>query len=315
MTYEWVDCDCDFIGRRYDRLAAIIPLFDWLFFLPRGLRKQAVGRLRLKHGQCVLEVGCGTGRNFSFLREATGPTGRIYGVDLSAGMLRRARRLTERHHWTNIYLTEGDAANYVAPEPLDGVLFSLSYNTMPHHLTVLHRVWKQLRPGGRLVIMDAKVPPGLGGELLLPISLWVMRQTLLGNPCIRPWEHHAELVDNFEMEEFLFASYYVCCGIKPGDPCTLLVHPHDHCTAGSERQRVHSCPVPNLALRQRTKAGQYRYGRASGCKRSTFSTTKRHVDPLSRGIDIIAILSRLRFQSAARCCLTHAVTCTSIKSA
>jgi len=105
--------------------------------------------------------------------------------------------------------------NYVAPEPLDGVLFSFSYNTMPHHLTVLRRMWRQLRPGGRLVIVDSKLPPGVGGKLLLPVSLWLMRHTLLGNPYIRPWEHHAELVENFAMEEFLFASYYVCRGVKP----------------------------------------------------------------------------------------------------
>jgi len=33
--------------------------------------------------------------------------------------------------------------------PIDGVLFSLSYNTMPHHRMVLRRAWDQLRPGGR----------------------------------------------------------------------------------------------------------------------------------------------------------------------
>jgi ubiquinone/menaquinone biosynthesis C-methylase UbiE len=215
LAYQWVDYDPDFVRQRYDRLADTIALFDWLFFLPPGLRKHAVDCLCLRHADRVLDVGCGTGRNFPFLREAVGPAGRIYGVDLSAGMLRGARKLRDRHHWTNIHLTEGDAANYVAPEPLDGVLFSLSYNTMPHHLTVLRRIWKQLRPGGRLVIMDSKLPPGLAGKLLLPFSLWLMRHTLLGNPYIRPWEHHAELVDNFEMEEFLFASYYVCRGVKP----------------------------------------------------------------------------------------------------
>jgi demethylmenaquinone methyltransferase/2-methoxy-6-polyprenyl-1,4-benzoquinol methylase len=108
--------------------------------------------------QKVQKVGCGTGRNFPYLREAIGPTRRIYGVDLSAGMLRKARKLSDHNHWTNIHLTEGDAANYVAPEPLDGVLFSLSYNTMPHHLTVLRRIWKQLRPGGRLVICTIIYP-------------------------------------------------------------------------------------------------------------------------------------------------------------
>ena len=45
-------------------------------------------------------------------------------------------------------------------------MFGLSYNTMPHHLAVLHHAWNQLRPGGRLVVMDAKLPPGLGGRLI-----------------------------------------------------------------------------------------------------------------------------------------------------
>jgi ubiquinone/menaquinone biosynthesis C-methylase UbiE len=44
--------------------------------------------------QKVQKVGCGTGRNFPYLREAIGPTRRIYGVDLSAGMLRKARKLS-----------------------------------------------------------------------------------------------------------------------------------------------------------------------------------------------------------------------------
>ena len=37
----------------------------------------------------MLEIGCGTGRNFPYLRRQVGPTGMVYGVDLSAGMLRR----------------------------------------------------------------------------------------------------------------------------------------------------------------------------------------------------------------------------------
>jgi demethylmenaquinone methyltransferase/2-methoxy-6-polyprenyl-1,4-benzoquinol methylase len=118
MTYQWVDYDPSFVSQRYDRLADFIALFDWLLFLPPGLRKHAVDRLSLKHGDCVLDVGCGTGRSFPFLREAVGPSGRIYGVDLSAGMLWKARKLRDRHHWTNIQLAEGDAANYVAPEPV-----------------------------------------------------------------------------------------------------------------------------------------------------------------------------------------------------
>ena len=214
MTYQWVDCDPAFIARRYDRFAGLIGLFDLLLFLPQHLRGRAVARLNLKPGERVLEIGCGTGRNFPFLREAVGPTGTVYGVDLSSGMLRRARERCQREGWTNVELTQCDAIEYIPCEPLDGIMFGLCYNTMPHHLAVLRHAWKHLRPGGRIVIMDGKLPYGRGGKLALPFGLWLMKHTLLGNPFIRPWNDLAAIADAFEMEEFLFGSWYVCWGTK-----------------------------------------------------------------------------------------------------
>jgi demethylmenaquinone methyltransferase/2-methoxy-6-polyprenyl-1,4-benzoquinol methylase len=190
-------------------------MFDRLFFVPWNLRKNAARTLGLSRGDCVLDIGCGTGRNFPHLHEVVGPSGRIYGVDISRGMLRKAQQVREDSGWPNITLTECDAAEYVAPEPLDAVLFSLSFNTMPHHRAVLRNVWNQLRPGGRLVIMDAKVPPGLGGRLVLPFSLWLMKHTMLGNPLIHPWEVLAEIAEDVEMSESMFSSYYICSTTKP----------------------------------------------------------------------------------------------------
>jgi SAM-dependent methyltransferase len=212
---EWPIRNHDLIRRRYNRIAVFIPFFEYVLFMPSGLRKRAVDQLNLRRGDRVLEVGCGTGRNFPFLRDAVGPEGRIYGVDLSEGMLRRARKLCQRRQWTNFVSIEADAADYASQELFDGVLFSFSYNVMPHHRSVLRQVWKQLRPGGQLVIMDARLPPGLLGKLIRPFATWLMKQTLLGNPLIRPWQYHAALVDDFHMENFRFSSYYICCGTKP----------------------------------------------------------------------------------------------------
>jgi ubiquinone/menaquinone biosynthesis C-methylase UbiE len=212
--HEWVDFSPHSVAQRYDRLSGLIPLFDWLFFQPPGFRAKAVDRLDLRPGEHVLEIGCGTGRNLPFLSKAVGPHGRVYGVDLSPGMLVRARALCDRDHWRNVELIESDAAHYRAPAPLDGVMFGLSYNTMPHHLLVLREAWAQLRPGGRLVIMDAKLPPGLGGRLVLPFSLWLMKHTMLGNPLIQPWEDLARLAGSIEMEQFMFGSWYICSAIK-----------------------------------------------------------------------------------------------------
>jgi len=214
VTYQWADCERAFIAARYDRIAGLIGFIDWLFFVPPRFRAHAVKRLALRPGQRVLEIGCGTGRNFPYLRAAVGPQGGIYGVDLSQGMLAKARALCGRERWTNIELAQEDAAEYMAPEPLDAVLFGLSYNTMPHHLAVLHDALKQLRPGGRIVIMDGKLPHGLGGKLVLPFCLWLMRHTVLGNPFIEPWNDLAATADEFEMEEFVFGAWYVCRGTK-----------------------------------------------------------------------------------------------------
>jgi demethylmenaquinone methyltransferase/2-methoxy-6-polyprenyl-1,4-benzoquinol methylase len=207
------------VAARYDRIAGLIGFIDWLFFIPPDLRARAVGRLGLAPGDRVLEIGCGTGRNFPYLRQAVGSHGMVYGVDLSAGMLAKARQLCERERWTNIAVEQADAADYLAPEPLDAVLFGFSYNTMPHHRVVLQHALRQLRPGGRVVIVDGKLPPGLGGRLLLPFSLWLMKLTMLGNPLIKPWQNLASVVDGFAMEEFRFGSWYICWGQRSEVRC------------------------------------------------------------------------------------------------
>jgi len=214
MSVEWTDFDIPFIRQRYDRIAGLHGLLEWLLFVPPGIRARAVRHLELKPGARVLEAGCGTGPNLRYLQRAVGPQGHVYGVDFSEGMLDRARHRRERAGWHNVTLVREEAGKYVAPEPLDGVLFSLSFNTMPHHATVLQHVWRQLKPGGRLVIMDAKLPRGQFGRMILPVIVPVMRATVLGNPYIRPWEHLARLSERIEMHDLLF-SYYVCRCTKP----------------------------------------------------------------------------------------------------
>jgi SAM-dependent methyltransferase len=128
-------------------------------------------------------------------------------------MLQRAETRCARRR--NVALYECDAADFVAPEPLDGVLFCLSYNTMPDHRAILRRAWKALRPGGRLVIMDARLPSGPSAKWLLPLSLWLMKYTMLGNPLIQPWRELAALCENFAMRKYLFGSYYICRAVRP----------------------------------------------------------------------------------------------------
>ena len=210
----WVACDAAFVRRRYNRLAKWFGVFEWLFLLPRGIRNEAVSWLELQAGASVLEVGCGTGRNLGVLVEAVGPEGKVYGVDVSDGMLEEASTLCKGAGWSQVTLIRADAPDYTLPEPVDGVIFSLSYAVIPRHREALRQAWAQLRPGGCVVIMDAKLRRGLVGRLLRPFAVWTSRLTVLGNPDIRPWDELRELADEIDYEEWQWGTYYICRGRK-----------------------------------------------------------------------------------------------------
>jgi ubiquinone/menaquinone biosynthesis C-methylase UbiE len=78
-------------------------------FRDRAYRQRAVDALALAQGDTVVELGCGTGRNFEMLARAVGPGGRVIGVDISDAMLSRARRRVVRHGWSNVELVRSDA--------------------------------------------------------------------------------------------------------------------------------------------------------------------------------------------------------------
>lgn len=207
---KWVDYDADFVRRRYNRLAPIYPLFEWLFWLPGGIRAETVKWMELAPGSRLLEVGCGTGRNFPYLMESIGPGGHLYGVDLSDEMLGQARALCSRKGWRNVTLLLSDATAYSLPETVDAVLFSLCYSTMLHHRRVLLHAWGQLRAGGRLVILDCKLPAGMTGRLLRPWMFWISRATVLGNPDVQAWEELREVAGCSELRERLGGTYFLC---------------------------------------------------------------------------------------------------------
>ena len=204
----------EFVRRRYDQLAPWYRVFEWILWLPRGIRRRAVRKLQLRPGDTVLEVGCGTGRNLPYLEATVGRTGHVFGVDLSEKMLSRARTLCERRGWTNVTLVRMDALDYRTPRSLDAVLFSLSYSVMENRKRILNHVWSQLRAGGRVVIVDGKTMPGIIGRLLHPLLVLEMKATVLGDPDHSASEDLGALTNDLHVEEALAGAYFICRGRK-----------------------------------------------------------------------------------------------------
>lgn len=141
----------------------------------RTIRRRAVEAMGVGRGARVLEVACGTGRNFSYVEDAIGPEGTLVGLDYSQEVLDAARGAVARHRWSNIRLVHGDAAELdVGSEPFDGVLCVLGFSAMPGHFAALQRCQAVLRPDGRLSVCDARLFSGRLSKLNLLIrSIYV----------------------------------------------------------------------------------------------------------------------------------------------
>jgi len=141
----------DAASKHYDRFMNLV--FGKLLDVER-LRERVVGLLGNLEGKTVIDIGCGTGRNFALLVNAVGERGRVIGLDCSDGMLAQARQRVRRNGWHNVELVRGDAVELDAVrEPVDAALSVWCYGTVYDLPLALRRATDALHPGGRLAIM------------------------------------------------------------------------------------------------------------------------------------------------------------------
>ena len=178
-------------------------------------RKMLVQSLQLQPGAVVVDLCCGTGANLFYLSRAVGPAGKVLAVDLSAGMLERARQKIAAESLQNVELICGDVEEYQFPGRLQAVVSTFGLEMVPAYGAVVQRIAAALPEGGRLGLLGLQYPenwPGwcvdLGMRLNRPFG--VSREYR----DFKPWQE-AEL--QFDIEVFrnlLFGTAYFCLATR-----------------------------------------------------------------------------------------------------
>ncbi len=150
------------VRRKYNRNAMFYDVMDRMVrdAWRRMVVTQAFDR--------VLEVGVGTGKNLPFYDPAKVRS--VTGVDISPGMLVRARR---KECSVPRELLELDAQNLpFKDDAFDTVLATCVFCTVPDPLAALREVRRVCRPGGRILLLEhVRIDRPLVGTLMDVLGL------------------------------------------------------------------------------------------------------------------------------------------------
>ena len=128
---------------------------------------------RIEPGAVVLDLGCGAGTDLLIAAQMTGPRGRAIGVDMTAGMLERARASAVAMGLDNVELQSGlIEALPLEDEGVDIVISNGVIDLVPDKETVFDEIDRVLRPGGRLQLADVVIHHEVSEDARKRIDLW-----------------------------------------------------------------------------------------------------------------------------------------------
>jgi phosphatidylethanolamine/phosphatidyl-N-methylethanolamine N-methyltransferase len=139
----------DQMRKAYDKWA---PIYDLVYDGLTAPARRAAVRAALSNGRRILEVGVGTGLSLrNYPRETE-----IYGVDLSYGMLVRAREKIARRRLRHVRLIAAmDACRLgFADESFDAVVAQFVITLVPEPEVALKEMARVLRPGGEIILTN-----------------------------------------------------------------------------------------------------------------------------------------------------------------
>ncbi|MDE2090345.1 MAG: bifunctional demethylmenaquinone methyltransferase/2-methoxy-6-polyprenyl-1,4-benzoquinol methylase UbiE [Gammaproteobacteria bacterium] len=169
------------VADRYDLMNDLMSLG-----IHRLWKRFMLSQTGLKAGQMALDVAGGTGDITRGLAKQVGANGRVLLTDINASMLEKGRRrMVDAGVAGNVDYVQADAEHLPFPvNSFDCITIAFGLRNVTRKDTALASMYRVLKPGGRLLILEFSRPtaPGLkpvydfySFKVLPQIGKWVAR--------------------------------------------------------------------------------------------------------------------------------------------
>jgi len=158
---RWVSSIFSRTAGDYDRIERVLGLGTGSWY-----RRRALMRAGLAAGMTVIDVGTGTGLVAREAAALVGDAGLVTGVDPSPGMVEHARVPA------GVRLLAGSAEGIPAPDDAaDFVSMGYALRHIGDLAPAFAEMFRVLRPGGRVCLLEITPPKGTVGQRLLKAYL------------------------------------------------------------------------------------------------------------------------------------------------